>query len=378
MTSIGQIVKNTKSEEAAKAKQNLIGIVEKINPVLDKYFNSEIRESFGVSKRQKALSRLLWEHIKEHNLRPAKRLRASFVYYGYKLFGGRNENAILEAASGIELIHTALLMHDDFMDQDKTRRGRPTTQEYFRQLHKTLCWKGSAAHFGESMAVDVGDVALMAGFEILGWAKFDAIKKLKAQNQLLRGIINTGLGQAFDISLEVEAKATEKDVLDLHWAKTAVYTYQTPLLTGAILAGAKEKDLVLLVEYAKYGGVAFQLQDDILGCFGDEEKTGKAADSDLREGKMTLLYIKAKEKAEKTQAKELEELWGRSDMSSKQARRLREIIMDTGSLEYSKNVSRAWAAKAKKVAGKMLTKGWNKEAVEYLAGIAQYMVERDM
>jgi len=93
---------------------------------------------------------------------------------------------------------------------------------------------------------------------------------------------------------------------------------------------------------------------------------------------MTLLYIKAKEKAEKTQAKELEELWGRSDMSSKQARRLREIIMDTGSLEYSKNVSRAWAAKAKKVAGKMLTKGWNKEAVEYLAGIAQYMVERDM
>jgi len=355
MTSIGQIVKNTKSEEAAKAKQNLIGIVEKINPVLDKYFNSEIRESFGVSKRQKALSRLLWEHIKEHNLRPAKRLRASFVYYGYKLFGGRNENAILEA-----------------------RRGRPTTQEYFRQLHKTLCWKGSAAHFGESMAVDVGDVALMAGFEILGWAKFDAIKKLKAQNQLLRGIINTGLGQAFDISLEVEAKATEKDVLDLHWAKTAVYTYQTPLLTGAILAGAKEKDLVLLVEYAKYGGVAFQLQDDILGCFGDEEKTGKAADSDLREGKMTLLYIKAKEKAEKTQAKELEELWGRSDMSSKQARRLREIIMDTGSLEYSKNVSRAWAAKAKKVAGKMLTKGWNKEAVEYLAGIAQYMVERDM
>ncbi len=101
----------------------------------------------------------------------------------------------------------------------------------------------------------------------------------------------------------------EKDVTDIHHGKTSIYTYENPLHIGAILAGASTNDLELLSKYAIPGGIAFQIQDDILGLFGNTEKTGKPAHSDLRQGKMTLLIIKALEKANPNQKSKLLKLW---------------------------------------------------------------------
>lgn len=378
MVRIEKIVQKTKSEKAARAKQTLQDFVSLIDEELESYFNYELQNIFGVSKKEKELSKEIWEHIKEHNLRPAKRLRGSFIYYGYKLLGGKNREAALDAAKSIELVHTALLMHDDFMDQDNTRRGKPTTHEYFQKDHNDKSWRFSSKHYGASMAVDVGDIALLAGYEILGRSNFSLKEKLEAQNRMLRGVINTGFGQAYDVTLEAMGVATEEDIIDLHYAKTGIYTYENPLHTGAILAGAKESDLAILSKYAIPGGVAFQLQDDILGLFGNPEKTGKPAHSDLRQGKMTLLIVKALEKSTKIQGKRLREIWGKRNLTQKEANEARKIVVDTGSLEYSKKVSVNWAKKAQKAIPLMINKKWNKEAIDYLDGIAQYMVEREM
>ena len=378
MVTIDKIVTKTKSKKASDAKATLEKFVSRINVELETYFNDEIANVFGVSRKEKELSNHIWKHIKEHNLRPAKRLRGSFVYYGYKLLGGKKVKAILNAAMSIELIHTALLIHDDFMDQDDTRRGLPTTHEYYKNFHAAEGFRFNHLHYGESMAVNVGDIALLAGYEILGKSNFDNEKKLNVLNRTLRGIVNTGLGQAFDITLEGKGVASEEDITDLHLAKTAIYTYENPLHIGAVLAGAKLKDLELISKYAIPGGVAFQLQDDILGLFGDPVKTGKPAHSDLRQGKMTLLIIKALELGNKNHQKKLKVIWGKRNLTEEEADEVRKIVRDTGSLEYSRKVSVKWAKKAQKAIPDMKKRGWNDEAVNYLDGIAQYMVEREM
>src|SRR3990172_11606587 len=338
MTRIEEVATKTKSEKAKRAKQTLTNFVTKIEKELESYFDAEIKNSFGEKKKEKSLSRHIWEHVKEHNLRPAKRLRGSFVYYGYRLFKKDKEKDLMKASMCIELVHTALLMHDDFMDQDDTRRGKPTTHEYYKKIHQDKTYRFNPMHYGESMAVTVGDVALLAGHQILGEVDFLENRKLRALNRLLRGIVNTGFGQAFDVTLEARGIATEKDIFDLHLAKTAIYTYENPLHIGAILAGSKERDLELISKYAIPGGIAFQLQDDILGLYGDPVKTSKTPHSDLRQGKMTLLIIKALEFGNKTQQKRLKEIWGKRDLSESEANEARKIVSDIGSLEYSRKV----------------------------------------
>jgi geranylgeranyl pyrophosphate synthase len=378
MASVDQIVPETQSEIVLKAKSTLKSFVQTIDEKLNQYFAQELTQSFGVSDKEKELSHIIWSHLQEHALRPAKRIRGSFVYYGYLLFGGKDIDAILHAAMSIELIHTALLIHDDFMDQDVVRRGLPTTHVFFKDYHVSKHFNTDAIHYGHSMAVDTGDIALLAGHQILAESKFPDHLKLRALSRLLRGIVNTGFGQAYDVTLEASRVATEADILSLHHAKTGIYTYENPLHIGAILAGATEDDLALLTEYATPGGIAFQLQDDILGLYGDEEKTGKSSYSDIREGKATLLILKALELSNPTQKNILQELWGKNDITEKEAQKVRTIITDTGSLAYSKDISISYAQEAKAVTSRMREKDWNREAIDYLDGIAQYMVERDL
>ena len=378
MTTVGKIVTETKSKKASRAKNHLIKFVSKINAELEEYFNRNLKNTFGVSKSEKALTKHILSHIKEHNLRPAKRLRGSFVHAGYRLFKNDKEKDLVKAATSVELIHTALLMHDDFMDQDDTRRGLPTTHEYFKKYHRKHKFRFDSHHFGESMAVNTGDVALMMGFRILGESNFPVTAKLSAINRILKGIENTAYGQSYDMMLENKGAASQKDIINLHNAKTAIYTYENPLYIGAILAGAKKSDLEIISQYAIPGGIAFQLQDDILGLFGDTKKTGKPAYSDLRQGKMTLLIIKAFETANKKQKIKIAQIWGNKNLTTSKAQEVRKIVVETGSLEYSKQTAIKWAKKAQKAIPKMIRKGWNPKAIQYLDGIAQYMVERDL
>lgn len=377
-TLIDRIAPSPKSKLAQEAKQNLTIFVAKVDQELGSYFKSELLSPFGKSSQQQKLFKIIWQHIKEQNLHPAKRLRGSFMYYGYKLLGGKKEKDILFASMSVELIHTALLMHDDFMDQDPMRRGSLSTHEYFKLFHKKSKYKTEPQHFGESMAVDIGDIGLFAGSEIIMRTSFADDVKVKAGQSLFRALMETGMGQADDISIEAKRLATEKEILALHHAKTGIYTYENPLHLGAILAGASQKDLDLLSKYAIPGGIAFQLQDDILGLFGDPAKTGKPAHSDLRQGKVTLLIIKAMELGTKKQRQILNSIWGKKDLTESEAHKAREIIIATGSLNYSLELSRRLAKKAQRALTNPHSKSWNTKALSYLDGIAQYMVEREV
>lgn len=375
---IDGVVTNTQSELSKRAKENLVGLVTKVDERLKVFFEKEIQNPFGQSDVIKDMSEKIWKHMREHNLRPAKRLRASFIYYGYKLFGGTDEEVALDASMSIELIHTGLLMHDDFMDQDEIRRGEPTTHKYFENWHIENKWTSDAALYGESMAVNVGDMALLAGYEVLNDLEIDDIHRRTAMRKLLRGVINTGIGQAYDVTLQAIGSAADEDIINLHIGKTGIYTYETPLMVGALLAGASPEDLGLLHDYSMAGGVAFQIQDDILGIFGKPEVTGKSDNSDLKQKKVTLLSTYVINNGSDSDKERFLQLWGKRDLNELEAQECREIIVRSGSLQYSRDMASKAARKALEFIEPMRQKGLNQEAILYLEGIALYMVERDL
>lgn len=330
--------------------------VPEIDERIAKYFDEELKKDFGFNERQRKLNREILEYAKEYILRPTKRLRSSFVYYGSMLGRDtplRTNLSRWKAAIGIELVHAALLMHDDFMDRDDNRRGGPTTHEYFRKKLNDL-------HLGEAMAVTVGDALLCLGFELI------------PDKSVFRAITNTAYGQAYDLSLEAFRNWTEDDVIALHKAKTAIYTYENPLFIGAHLAGLEKEVFEVLHDYAMDGGVAFQLQDDILGVYGSPEKTGKSADSDLKQGKCTLMALKAWDRPE------LQKVWGNRGATREELDAAKAAIMACGAYEYNKKLAQEYAAKAAKTAEKLRKLDLNSEAIDYIQGIAEYMIDREM
>lgn len=355
---------------ATRAKQSLESYITRIDPKLDEYWQKELALGFGFNAKQKALVSQIIDHAREHNLRPAKRLRGSFVHYGYLLNHAEPDERIWSVAMAVELVHTALLIHDDFMDQDATRRGKPTTHEYFAQ---------GDVHYGHAMAVSVGDAVLCVGFQLLMDSGFEQEPLKKAMSKMLRGIANTAHGQAYDVSLEkMKNTWSEDDVITLHKAKTSIYTYENPLYIGGYLGRVSAEALMSLHAYAMDGGVAFQLQDDILGVFGDPEKTGKSANSDLLQGKATLLVMKVFHEGTSSQVHALENVWGKRNASEAHIDDAKQAIIDSGSLAYSNAMSRKYAAQAAGYAHALRAMHLNVEAIDYIEGIAEYMVHREL
>lgn len=350
-------------------KQKLEEIVELMNPLLEKEWQVLLDQKYGFNQREKDLIEKMVLHAKEHNLRSAKRLRASLVYYGFLLNSDLDEK-IYRAMCGAEMVHTALLMHDDVMDKDSLRRGKPTTHYYFGN--------GESNHYGESMAYSLGDSVTARGYSLVLNCGFEDKRVILATSHLLQSIVYTGYGQAFDVSLEQYVDWSEEDVIALHKTKTAIYTYENPLYIGAILGGCDEKVLEILSRYAMEGGVAFQLQDDVLGVFGDSDKTGKSDDSDLLQGKRTLLIKYALDKASSEQRKAMEKVWGKQQALEVDIKKAKKVLMEIGSLDYSMKISREYAKKAAGIAKELYPLVKNKEAVDYLVGIAIYMVEREV
>ena len=307
-----------------------------------------------------------------------KRLRAAFVYFSYIMHNGRNKNEVLKVGAAIELLHSYLLAHDDMMDRSDMRHSKPTVNKYYEALAKMQGYRRpEAVHFGDSMAVNAGDVLCHIGLDIITNAKFEAHKKLKALSKINCEFKDTGYGQVIDVYGSILKEVDEDYVMQVHYFKIGKYTYETPLHVGAILAGANQAQLDALTKYSIPGGIAFQIQDDILGMFGNEKKIGKRADSDLREGKKTLLIVKAMEKGTPAQKKKIAECLGNQEINYDDLEEVRKIIIDTGSLEYSKETARKLVLKAKRAIKDIEDLNWSPRGKAFLDAIADYMITRE-
>lgn len=311
-----------------------------ITPVIDKFLQEEREKAISVAP----IAGQMIDDFKDF-LEGGKKLRGAEILLAYEMFGEKDRQVGLLASLTIEIIHASLLIHDDFMDQDDLRRGKLT-------MHKKYA-RGRDQHFGDSMAVNIGDEGFFLASYLLNSLDLPRERLSWAMQFLSHLLMETGLGQALDISYEQEKRFTEEDVLIVHRYKTAEYTIPGPISVGAILAGAKEKDLVAIKDFGIPVGVAFQIHDDELGMFSTKEQLGKPADSDLREGKLTLLIVKAFEKAKGKDLGFLKYAYGNRNLTSEEVDKVREIIKKTGALKYSQSLSYELVEKGKKFVPKV-------------------------
>jgi len=362
------------------AKKELQNYKEKVDRRLAEYFAKRIKEA----KKIDPLAVQAAKNIRDLTLAGGKRLRAAFMYWGYKAaqpmqsFGEasrRDDDKIIEASMSIELTNIFLLIHDDIIDRDDFRHGVKTIHKRYEKMARRFYKKTDPVHFGDSMALVIGDMAAAAGNEIIFNSRFPAERILKALDKLQNIVSVTVGGELMDVVLEARRRATEKEILKVHENKTSKYTVEGPLHLGALLAGADEKLLALFSAYAIPVGIGFQIQDDILGVFGNEKKLGKPVGSDLKKGVQTLLITKALENGNTQQRQWIQSMMGNPDADDRDIEEFKKIVIDTGSLEYSKNFSRKLIKQGKEA----IEKGdIPKNAKEFLSGIADFLMNREV
>lgn len=338
-----------------------------IKTYLDKVVKETVKHDTLVADSLKYVKRLV--------LSGGKRLRPALMYYGYLAAGGREKEKILKASVSIELIHIFLLIHDDIIDCDNMRHGIDTVQTRYEKLGKKFFQKTDCAHFGGSMAIIIGDMVGALGNQIIFNSDFKAELIMRALSKL-QGIISmTVIGQSQDIYMENRGRASEKEIMRMYENKTAKYTIEGPLHLGAVLGGANQKLLDMLSAYALPIGIAFQIQDDILGIFGSERKMGKKVGTDITGGKQTILVAKAREMAGRKEKYALDKLLGKRDLSAEDIGEFREIIKKTGAYDYAKKMSLKLVIRAKRELAKSKI---NREAEDFLNNVADYMIEREL
>ncbi len=272
----------------------------------------------------------MMKYFKKIILAGGKRIRPIMMCLGYKAAGGNNYDKIIKTSVSIELIHAFLLMHDDIIDRDDLRHGKKTVHARYRDYNKRILLNNNAEHFGQSIAIVLGDFIYSLGNQVIFESEFEPERIIRALNKLQSIVGMTCVGEVQDVYLEYKSEATDKEILAMYENKTAKYTFEGPLQLGAILAGADDIFCDKLSAYAIPVGIAFQIRDDILGVFGDEKKTGKSAHSDIEEGKKTFMVNCAYKSANSNQKKILDSSLGNKDISVEGIKMFQEIIVDTG------------------------------------------------
>jgi geranylgeranyl diphosphate synthase, type II len=212
-----------------------------------------------------------------------KRLRPLITLLSGYLFSDNVDNC-LKPAIGIEVFHNFTLLHDDIMDKAPLRRGKPTVHE----------------KWNPNIAILSGDVMLVKAYEFFLDVEADKLSKvIRLFSDCAAAVCE---GQQLDMNYERQGQISIQDYLHMISLKTAALLGLS-LEVGAVINNAEEKDALLLKNFGVNIGIAFQLRDDLLDVYGDQEKFGKQVGGDILADKKTFLLITALEQANDEQKK---------------------------------------------------------------------------
>ncbi|MCA9400195.1 MAG: polyprenyl synthetase family protein, partial [Candidatus Omnitrophica bacterium] len=278
----------------------------------------------------------LYESIREFSLRKGKRIRPLLLilsYKGYCLDNKRVSPSIYNASTCIELLHNFMLIHDDIIDRSNLRRGKPTLHKVLAKVIKTT----DQEKLGYDLGIIAGDIVYAFAIDAFLSIKEDPFRKEKALKYFIQTAAFTAMGEFIDTIHGVDklSKVKEKDVFLNYTLKTARYTFDCPLVTGAILAGADKKEIDSLSQFGILVGQAFQIQDDIIGIFDTEKNIGKSILSDLAESKKTLLVCHTYEKLSAAERKKFVRFFSKPNKTYQDLIAIRKVFIQAGSLSYS-------------------------------------------
>ena len=243
----------------------LESVAKVIDIMIDRYFVSKIGELNTASAHLLAAG--------------GKRLRPAVVMLAADAVRPGSSDEILQAALALEITHTFTLIHDDIMDDDQMRRGVQTVH----------------TKWDIPTGILAGDVLYARAFEFICMAKAKDEGKIRAVSMLARACADICEGQHMEMAFAHRNDVDQYEYLEMVKKKTGVL-YAAAAGIGGILAGGNAQQVKTLYNFGLNCGIAFQIQDDLIDLLTPAEMSGKDRASDLREGKQTLIMIKAREK----------------------------------------------------------------------------------
>jgi geranylgeranyl pyrophosphate synthase len=336
-----------------------------VDVVLSGFFAERIRSATPLADQYE----LLWRRLARSS-EGGKRLRPQLVLDTHRAFGDPYPEDAAVAAAAFELLHAALLLHDDVIDRDLSRRGRPNlSAEFAADALAGGRPPETATAWGEASAILGGDLLLSSAYALVARVRPAAYAELS-------GIIDENLfraaaGEHADVGFGLgTTQATPERVLRMMENKTGSYSFAGPLRAGAALANAGEQAAAELEQVGLALGVLYQVRDDMLGVFGDTRVTGKSTLGDLREGKRTLLVAFAEGHPAWTAVRHL---WGSPDLDETDAGRLRVALVDSGAHARMSDLVYARRRETIAMIGRTALPA---ELRQQLAGLADRLAER--
>ena len=246
--------------------------------------------------------------------------------------GAQDRGEVLRIAAAVEALHYAFLLHDDVIDGDLTRRGRPNLIGELVHSTRDDAHATNTRHWAESGAILMGNLLLTTTHQLFAVADVPAEDRARLLALLEHTILETTAGEFSDVGLGDGVIAPDLNaVLAKTARKTASYTFELPLRAAVILAGGSPELEETLRKAGSYLGLAYQLQDDLLAMFGDAELHGKDSCSDLRAGKQTAIVCFAR----MTSAwPSIEAEFGNSQISEQSAEYLRGLLRECGAEQF--------------------------------------------
>ena len=240
-----------------------------------------------------------------------KAIRSALCLFACETAGGDYRNA-LPAAAAIELVHNFTLIHDDIQDDDRERRHRPTV------------W----AIWGKPQAINAGSamhILAVSALYRLANNKIPAAKIIKLNNRLEAITLSVIEGQYLDIDYEDRFDLTEKD-----------YLYMIEKKTGSLISGAMELGAMIGTDSEVYItgirdvglklGLAFQIMDDLLGIWGETDRTGKPAGNDIRRRKKSFPFVNCLQNSRPAEREDLVRIYQKTELNDRDIQQILSIF----------------------------------------------------
>ncbi|MBN2154561.1 MAG: polyprenyl synthetase family protein [Candidatus Lokiarchaeota archaeon] len=284
---------------------------------------------------------------------------------------------IYELSIAVELLHNASIIHDDVVDQDQFRRGKPTFHRLYAEMFKNFNENhyGDFKWFGNAIAIHGGDACAFLGQNLIVESKFGATKKFAALWDYTEGMNGIAHGKIIEQYGQMKSldNITLEDYLTVSEWKTSKQ-FETSASIGAALANSRLSQLKPLKQAMKYIGLAYQIQNDINDSFGNPEL--KSIDTDIKERRRTILLITAYHNAEKTQKKQINRILNSEEQLTKeQVDFIRSIIKSTGSLEFAKLYSKNMIQHAQQELDKIYP-GLSENTTEFFQNLLEFIPNR--
>ncbi len=318
------------------------------------------------------------KNIETYSLRGGKWHRPMLTRLAYQLkSNSRGRGDIVKGSGGVELLHRFILIHDDIFDGDLERHGGPTLEAVYKAEQDNLSLPHPVTFFDKGMAMISGDLLHTFALEMVRESGFEQTTLLNVLRGFHETLAVTAAGWRLETLLKQKSLADvkSKEIEKTMWLVSGLYSILWPLRIGQLFSGGTyghwNKNLE---EFGKHIGLAFQIQDDILGLFGSKEKTGKPVGHDFREGKKTLLLLYAYAEGTMTQKAFLESHLGKP-ISEKKLERIQKMIINTGALDNARSEITSHLLAAQSALYKMENNG---EVVTVLRELGDYLGNRNL